>query len=494
MNGLTNFIDLSNFAENDRQLDAFETLFDPITKYLLYGGAAGGGKSYFLRWIAVALGFYYNTKYGISEVPIGLFSEDYPTLRDRQLVKIAREFPKELGDIKEHKIYGFAFIERDHKFVIMLRNLDDPSKYSSVEFASILVEELTKNKRSMFDDLRSRMRFPGIPDPKFVAATNPGEIGHGWVKSLWIKPLADAPDPESERFRFVPALYTDNKFVDPNYEKQLLAISDPQKRKALMEGDWEIFEGQVFSEWRYRLHVPTHFDYPPDACRKIICFDWGFNAPGCALWLAFTPENHLGVSRCYVYRELYQNQKTPEQWASDIKSMTGQEQIDWMVLPHDAFAKGHENARDSIAHIFNRMLGYSIIPGRTLEKDARQKRLAVTHNWLGVARDGRPYLQVHPNCLNLIRTLPELVYDKNHIEDVDTEGEDHAYDALSLGLMSWGHAPKEAGIVKPVTLEEIRQARKFWKQDDAGSIQSPDFWDSFKEAVQKGPSKSWEYR
>ena len=152
---MKNFIDYSNLGDNARQLWAYETLFQPDCKYLLYGGGAGGGKSYFLRWSAVALGFYYNSKYGIKEDPIGLFSEVYPTLRDRQLIKIDREFPRSLGEITNHKVYGYSFRERTGKWILMLRNLDDPSKYSSVEFAAILVEELTKNKRSMFDDLRS---------------------------------------------------------------------------------------------------------------------------------------------------------------------------------------------------------------------------------------------------------------------------------------------------------------------------------------------------
>jgi hypothetical protein len=487
---MINFLDFSNFAANDRQLDAYETLLDPLCKYLLYGGAAGGGKSYFLRWAAVLLGFYYADKYGIKEVPIGLFSEDYPTLRDRQLIKIAREFPKELGEITNHKIYGYSFREKTGKWVLMLRNLDDPSKYSSVEFAAILVDELTKNKRTMFDDLRSRLRFPGIPDPKFVGATNPGEIGHGWVKSMWIKPDQRIPDPEAANFMFVPALYTDNHFIDASYQNQLLAISDPQKRRALMEGDWDIFEGQVFSEWRDASHITRQFSYPPDQCRRLMCFDWGYNAPGCCLWLAFTPENAKGVVRCYVYRELYQNQKTPEEWARDLKVYTDIDQVDYMVLPHDCFYK--LGGRTSIAAVFQSVLGIPLLPGRTLQKEARKNRLAITHNYLAIAADGKPGLQVHPNCTNLIRTLPEQVYSKTIVEDVDTDGEDHAYDALSMGLMSAMQGALKSGAVRPP--QPLGHVQKQWVQDQEGQIKSPDFWDKFKEEMKNKKPTSWEYR
>src|SRR5690348_8850664 len=128
-NEVINFTDLAGFQP--RQLEAFRALFLPTTKYLLYGGAAGGGKSYLLRWVAAALGMYYSQKYGIKGVPIGLFSADYPTLKDRQVKMIKREFPEWLGTIKETRDEGYIFVADDRwgGWHIMLRNLDDPSKY-----------------------------------------------------------------------------------------------------------------------------------------------------------------------------------------------------------------------------------------------------------------------------------------------------------------------------------------------------------------------------
>lgn len=473
-----------------------ELLFNHICKYLLYGGAAYGGKSYFLRWSAVALASHYYEETGIMNIPIGLFSEDYPTLRDRQLIKIEREFPAWLGDIKESQIYGLSFMARPKYggWIILLRNLDDPSKYSSVEFAAILVEELTKNKRATFDDLRSRMRFPGIPDPKFVGATNPGEIGHGWVKSLWIKPDMRFPDPEQERFVFISAKYGDNKFTTPAYVKQLEGITDPQKRRALMEGDWDIFEGQVFSEWRDLYHTIKRIDYPLNLCKRILCFDWGYNHPGVALWLAFTPENRFGISRCFVYRELYQNGKTPEEWASDLYEHTSLEKVDYMVLPHDCFNK--TGGYQSIATVFYDKLGISIVKGRTLEKDARLNRAAITHGYLSFAADQRPYMQVHASCVNTIRTLPELVYSKTNVEDVDkAAGNDDCYDALSLGLMTAVTLGDTAGPVKPekTKVPITSSGMPIWIPQEDGSIQAPDFWDEFKKKVAKGQRKGSGY-
>src|SRR5258708_36992401 len=121
---MNNEIDFEVFAKfQNKQLVAWDTILDPASKYILYGGAAGGGKSYLLRWAAVGLALYYFGKYRIERVPIGLFSEDYPTLRDRQVTKIMREFPAWLGQIKETNRDGLAFYlsPKYGSGVIMLR-------------------------------------------------------------------------------------------------------------------------------------------------------------------------------------------------------------------------------------------------------------------------------------------------------------------------------------------------------------------------------------
>lgn len=472
-----------------RQKDAYNTLLfgDTECKYLLYGGAAGGGKSYYMRWMAVALGCYYFSQYGIKGVPIGLFSEDYPTLRDRQIIKIKREFPEWLGTLKETQSSGFVFEAKPEYggWVIMLRNLDDPSKYSSVEFAAILVEELTKNTRQTFDELRSRMRFPGIPDVKFVAATNPGGVGHGWVKRLWVKPDINNPDVEAEKFFFVPALYTDNRFIDQNYELQLEAISDPQKRSALKEGNWDIFSGQMFEEYReQRLidgvkvdwHVTSHIDFDMKDAHKIISFDWGYNAPGAAHWTAIAPENQWGITRLYTYREIHQSGKTPRVWADQIAIYLKYDPVDFMVLPHDCFATPHGN--QSIADIFKdtfikAKVKCKIVQADTMARGARLNRVAVIHQFLEEAPDGKPFWQIAPGVMSLRTTLPELVRDPNHPEDVDTRGDDHDYDSVSTGLMTIKNRYNlSSGAIRPPAPNE--QTITPWKQEGK-FIQTIDF-------------------
>lgn len=129
-------------------------------EYVLFGGAAGPGKSHILRWAALDF-LLAQAQHGRTGVRVGLFCEDYPTLKDRHVAKIKREFPAWLGSLRNQTDEGFGFY-LDEEYgggVISLRNLDEPAKYASAEFAAIFVDELTKNPRQTFDDLRFRKRL-----------------------------------------------------------------------------------------------------------------------------------------------------------------------------------------------------------------------------------------------------------------------------------------------------------------------------------------------
>lgn len=398
---------------------------------------SGGGKSYFLRWAAIGLAIYYYGKYGIERVPIGLFSEDYPTLRDRQITKIMREFPPWLGVLKETNRDGLAFYlsPRYGSGVIMLRNLDDPSKYASVEFAAVLVEELTKNPEDKFEDLRTRMRFPGIQDRKFVGATNPGQVGHGWVKRLWVKPDMDTPDFEQHRFRFIQALYSDNKYNPDDYGDQLKSIKNVAKRKALLDGDWDQFAGQYFEEWRQGLHVIKPF-VPTRGSLIVGGMDWGRSSRPShktAFYASFdTVEKvfwkDISWYRCKTFLEVTGKDKTPKEWAEEIhKALLSYgltiNDVAW-TRGDPAMFKKAEDGSDGIAEEFAL---YNI-----RMQPANNDRIAgweILHKWLSIAPDGLPYWQVSEACRNLVRTFPELIHDENKPEDVDTETEDHPGDA-----------------------------------------------------------------
>ena len=232
------------FPKQQEALDASKRF-----KYVLFGGSVGSGKSYWIRWSAVYWLMKYYTKYGLKGVRAGVFCEDYPSLNDRHLTKVKFEFPEWLGTFNESK-HEFTLKPEYGSGIIAFRNLDDPSKYLSVEFAVIAIDEINRNPKTTFDMLRSRHRWPGIKDTKFIAGCNP--LGEAWVKNMWVKRLFPPNEKEQYEFVFVPALPTDNPHLPEEYYKSLESLPDNQ-RKAYLEGNWDAFDEGMDEKGYVRL-------------------------------------------------------------------------------------------------------------------------------------------------------------------------------------------------------------------------------------------------
>lgn len=239
------FSELSGFFP--KQMEA--KLASKRFKFTLFGGSVGSGKSRWLRWMCVYWLMEYWAKYNIKGVRAGLFCEDYPSLNDRHLSKVKYEFPEWLGTFNEAR-HEFTLKPEYGSGVIAFRNLDDPQKYLSVEFAVMCVDEINRNPKTVFDMLRSRLRWPGIKDVKFLAGCNP--LGEAWVKNLWVKRLFPPEEKEQYEFVFVPALPTDNPHLPPEYYKSLESLPETQ-RKAYLEGNWDAFDEGLDEKGYLRL-------------------------------------------------------------------------------------------------------------------------------------------------------------------------------------------------------------------------------------------------
>ena len=470
------FSELINFQP--KQLRALETLFTPECKYFLYGGAAYGGKSYFLRWVAVALAMYYFKKYGIKQVPIGLFSEDYPTLKDRQIIKIKREMPLWLGRLKNARDEGYMF-ELTSEYgggQVLLRNLDDPSKYASSEFAAILVEELTKNVKDTFDDLRFRLRYPGISDVKFVGATNPGQRGHGWVKDKWIDKDPRKLDPERERFFFIQSLPTDNKHLDPGYLEQLKSLPE-RKRKMLLEGSWDIVAGAVFSQFDRQTHVIDNIIPDTEECEHVMWMDWGLADPAYfACYLSAIVKQKLEDGRVFnriiTYQEWYLNDMnfkdiSPRTLAAHIYQTAKTKKISKAWVDPSMTGRvsdGSTSISSRMEKEWKRLNGKKWVRLTGAGND-RISGWAVMQDWMNIAPDELPYWVITKGCPNLIRTLPILVYDENKLSkgknDVDTTQDDHGADACRYGITNVKFIS-----VKPGSYSAIRENKKVHLKTD----------------------------
>jgi hypothetical protein len=218
-------------------------------KFVLFGGSVGSGKSYWIRWSVVWWLMEYYGKYNLKGIRAGVFCEDYPSLNDRHLSKVKFEFPAWLGKFNEAK-HEFTLAPEYGSGIIAFRNLDDPAKYLSVEFAVIAIDEINRNPKTTFDMLRSRHRWPGIKDVKFIAGCNP--LGEAWVKNMWVKRLFGPDEKEQYEFVFVPALPTDNPHLPVEYYKSLESLPENQRR-AYLEGNWDAFDEGMDEKGYIRL-------------------------------------------------------------------------------------------------------------------------------------------------------------------------------------------------------------------------------------------------
>jgi hypothetical protein len=393
-------------------------------KYTLYGGSAGPGKSYWLRWYPIYRMIRWGKELGLTGIHSGLFSKDYGTLKDRQISKMEVEFPKWLGEVKASQTEGLAFHLKPEYggHVLALRNLDDPSKYLSSEFAIIAIEELTENDIAVFHTLRGRNRWTGIEDTKVIAATNPGGQGHAGVKKLWID--RDFPEellPEAKEFIYVRALPADNPYLAASYLRTLDSL--PEKlRKAYRDGNWDVFEGQYFAEWDRDKHVCEPFEIP-EAWPRFISID---------------PSGRSGITSChwytvnrdgtvYAYREHYATGMDIDQHAEEIAKLSkdkdgNDERYSYGVIDSAAFAKAGYS--ETAVEIFMRHgvgVTYQLLP-------AAKERIVGwndVHQFLRWTIHTPPKFKAFKTCYNLIRTIPLLQHDEIHPEDVDSRGEDH---------------------------------------------------------------------
>ncbi len=340
----------------------------------------------------------------------------------------------------------------------------DMYRYYSAEIHILLIDELTHFKQEWYQYFKARVRSPDKRTLRIMAASNPGNIGHGWVKKYFVdngdQVLVKSPDILDSKTgkmivgrtrQYIKAIIDDHpsEAFRLQYVQTLEEIPNERLRKALRWGDWGTFEGQVFMEWDSRVdypgsHVisklPTWTDEDGNevdilsVSSKFVGHDIGRRDPGVMEWIAVAPENDYGVVHYYVYREIHQQYKDAKQWATQTKEITDDEPIEYIVLPHDAFAIGHGASKTYASEFSDADLPY--VRANSLARGSRMHRQNLLHQLLQVSPDGTPYLQVVKDAApNLIRTLPDLPYSDTIREEIDAKADDHDYDALTYGLM-----------------------------------------------------------
>jgi len=414
--------------------DAF--LSDPA-KYKLIGGAQGGGKSHACRME----GFRTN--------------EMLPGLKGLIMRRTRPEAVKNFVDplVEEARVRSadgsssqylrwipsqnkILFPNRSRIDIGFCENEGDVEKYRGLEYDWICIEELTQWPFLWWRKIMTSLRTKKIRiRPFFFGSTNPGGLGHGWVKRLWISRDFKANEAPGDYGMTRCGIY-DNPILmrlDPEYLPSLQSLPE-KERRARLEGDWDVFEGQYFSEWRRDIHVVAPFIPIVGVKRRILCGDYGYSPnPSAVYWLA-----QLNSGDVVCYRELYETKLRYDQLAIKCRALTTEaEEVEIGVFDPSVVGKKNE-AGNTFEQAFAAS-GFHVIGGN----NARIEGANLVRRYLATRTDpntGRTAarLSVTENCANLIRTVPELVHDDRMVEDVCKKGEDHPYDGLRYGLMEIG--------------------------------------------------------
>ena len=380
-------------------------------KYTAYGGARGGGKSWALRYKLLLLCLRYA---GIRTV---IIRRTFPELRENHVYALYELAVKTgLAEYSEtHKVFKFI-----NGSVIKLGYLDSESdllQYQGQEFDIIALDEATQIHERAFAVLAASLRGANAFPKRMYLTCNPGGVGHGWVKRLFIdRAFREGEDPGD--YRFIPALVYDNAALmesNPDYVKQLEMLPDELK-KAWLFGEWDVFEGQFFTEFDVCLHS-AELTLPKRALHYC-ALDYGLDMLA-ALFIAVDEEG-----RAYVYDEIYESGLIVSEAARKICEKSTADMI--FIAPADLWSRQKDSGK-SIAELFAQSgvfltkLCPQRIPGWLALKE-----------WLKTDEKGRAFMQIDKRCKNLLRTLPLLMYDKTRQGDAATEPHEitHAPDAL----------------------------------------------------------------
>lgn len=407
---------------------------------ILYGGAAGGGKSH--GQVIDALLFacryprskqlilrrtYKELDMSIVRTSLSLYPREIATYNDS----------KHIWTFKNGSIVEFGYCDNDK----------DVYRYQSAEFDVIRFDELTHFTEDMYVYLISRVRGANSYPKSIKSTTNPGGVGHAWVKERFIDVAAPGKKYDSGHGTriFIPASVKENSFLmanDPGYLKRLENLNERDK-KALLYGDWDITEGRYFPEFKRDIHVVEPFPIPAD-WRRYFAMDYGLDMLA-GYWIAMD-----WSGRAYVYREIYESNLIVSAAAERVLAETPYgEDIDAYIAPPDLWNRRQDTGR-SAADIFADSGLYLV-----KANNDRTQGLYDLKEWLKVIphEDGGQAagVVIFSTCLNLIRSMTAIQVDAKNPNVTANEPHEltHSVDALRYFV-----AGRPSPNIKPIEEDE----------------------------------------
>lgn len=450
-------------------------------RYVGFGGARGGGKSWAIRTKAIGLAYRY------PGIKITIIRRTYPELRENHILPLCETLhvrdnnpQKRLAKYNDSK-KDITFPNGSRIIFRYCENDKDAEGFQGYETDVLFVDESTHQTEERMKKLNATVR--GVNEfPKRTYYTfNPGGVGHAWVKRLFIdRKFQDLEVPDD--YNFIQSLVTDNKILmetNPDYIRQLEALP-PKIREAWLHGKWDIFEGQVFEEWkddpkhyvdRKWTHVIQPFEVPED-WRIMMGFDFGFSKPFSCGWYGI---DHNNIA--YRIEEFYGCTQTPNEGVKYSPERIAQSIRE--IENTNVNLKGRTITRIADPAIFDEQRGESIAQmmereGVSFDKadNSRLSGKMQCHYRLSFSDRGIPRFYCFSNCKHFIRTIPLLLYDEKKVEDVDTSLEDHIYD-------EWRYVMMENPINPPIRRKVIKDVREdpldLWKDNYSDNLGRYDY-------------------
>ena len=407
------------FTPNAKQ----EAFFHAQSRYVAYGGARGGGKSWAMRMKLILLALRYE---GIS---ILLLRRTLGELRENHILPMC----KLLDGVAVYKesAKDFLFPNGSRIKLGYCDSESDVLQYQGQAYEVIGMEEATHFTYYQYLCLTECNRVSGAMrepfTPRMYFTCNPGGVGNDWVKRLFVDRIYTENE-RAEDYTFIKSLVYDNAYLmehDPQYVRALEALPE-KRRQAMLYGDWNAFEGAFFPEFSAQTHVIRPFALPND-CVRFRALDYGLDMTAC-LWLAVMPDK-----RIVVYREFCRPNLILSEAAKAILQHTPDgEKIRYTVASPDLWNRRQDSGKS----------GFEIMTDAGLRglKKADNARIA---GWRTVreylnAVSGQPRLYITEDCTELIRCLPALRFDERVCEDAAGTPHEitHAPEALRYALMS----------------------------------------------------------
>ena len=438
---------------NERQ----KLFFKARRRFIAYGGARGGGKTWAVRVKAMLLACRY------AGIKILIIRRSFPELRDNHILPLQMEL-RDIARWREQE-KRFTFPNGSYIRFGYCSAERDVLQYQGQEYDIIFIDEATQLTEYQFQTFKGCLRGANDFPKRMYLTCNPGGVGHAWVKRLFID-RQYIGDERPDDYEFIQAKVTDNPVLmrkDPEYVETLRSLPY-ELREAWLNGSWDIFAGQYFSEWNRDVHVVPAFE-PPKWWRRYITMDYGLDM--LAAYLIVVDDHDMA----YVVREAYQGRDLGEgakglivsEAAEAVKALAGEDKISAFLAPPDLWNARQETGR-SVADIF---AAHGVALTQT--SNDRLDGWMAMHERLHVFEDEQGLktakLRIFPGCTNLIRTLPQLRYDDRHIHDVATQAHEltHGPDASRGVCVFWtlrGRAPaaKARGNWTRDMLEDWRRA------------------------------------